>query len=335
MIQRKAKLAVPIIMLLVIVSLTFLPLQGGVMAQSSTTPAQAKALITQSNITSDITYLANKCEGRLLCSDGDALARAYLVQQFTNNGVAPINGSYEQPMYCEKYNAYSANVWGVIPGTDPELKDEVIVVGAHFDHLGMDNRGRIYPGANDDASGCASLLEIQKAMVALKDQVKRTVVFVAFTGEEYDDANNVKYPDFLGSRYYINNPPYPLEKTVFMLNMDMMLRNNTSVSNLTAAQEASKVQSLFNLAYNGVQDGEDTNPHISYESYGDPEEDAGMFWLNNIPQRTMWIEDNKTHSRADSIANTTSSNFKGCTDFAKLTFDLLWQLAQDPVQRAQ
>ena len=107
-----------------------------------------------------------------------------------------------------------ANVLGVIEGSDPELKEECFVVGAHFDALGMVG-DYIYNGADDNGSGSVGVLNIAKAFAASPVKPKRTIVFALWTGEE---------EGLLGSRYYVQNPVYPIQKTVGYLNYDMISR---------------------------------------------------------------------------------------------------------------
>ena len=118
----------------------------------------------------------------------------------------------------------SANVIGYLEGKDPALKDQAIIVGAHFDHLGYGGPGsgslvpdvhEIHHGADDNASGSAALLELEQAFGAEQSSLKRTLVFTAFTGEELGT---------LGSSYYVNHPYFPLNQTVAMVNMDMVGR---------------------------------------------------------------------------------------------------------------
>jgi hypothetical protein len=106
------------------------------------------------------------------------------------------------------------NVLGIIEGSDPKLKDEYFVVGAHYDHNGM-WQDYIYNGADDNGSGSVGVLNIAKAMAASPVKPKRSVVFALWTGEE---------EGLLGSRYYAQNPPYPIERTVGYLNYDMISR---------------------------------------------------------------------------------------------------------------
>src|SRR5688572_13578845 len=110
-----------------------------------------------------------------------------------------------------------ANVVATIRGSDPTLRDEAIVVGAHYDHIGArpaQNGDSIANGADDDASGVIAVLEIARALQR-GPAPRRTVVFVAFTGEEVG---------LLGTRYYIAHPTVPLERIVAQLQIEMIGR---------------------------------------------------------------------------------------------------------------
>jgi len=116
----------------------------------------------------------------------------------------------------------SFNVVGILPGNDPKFKDEVIVIGAHYDHLGRGGEGSLAPregeihhGADDNASGTAGLLELARLFSTQTPKPRRTIVFIAFSGEE---------EGLLGSDYYVNHPIVPLANTVAMINMDMIGR---------------------------------------------------------------------------------------------------------------
>lgn len=114
------------------------------------------------------------------------------------------------------------NVVGILDGADPTLKNETIVIGAHYDHLGHGGadslaarEGEIHHGADDNASGTAGVLELARLLAAQKPRPRRTIVFIAFSGEE---------EGLLGSNYYVNHPILPLANTVAMINMDMIGR---------------------------------------------------------------------------------------------------------------
>jgi aminopeptidase YwaD len=116
----------------------------------------------------------------------------------------------------------SFNVVGILPGSDPRLKDEAIVIGAHYDHLGRGGEGSLAPregeihhGADDNASGVAGLIELARLLSSQNPKPRRTIVFIAFSGEE---------EGLIGSNYYVNHPIVPLTNTVAMINMDMIGR---------------------------------------------------------------------------------------------------------------
>lgn len=112
----------------------------------------------------------------------------------------------------------ASNVIGVIPGNDPKLKDEIILVLSHYDHLGIRGPGvcgdSIYNGADDDASGTAAVLEVAR-ILAKGPKPKRTIVFATMTGEEMG---------MLGTRYYIANPAFPLAQVVAGFEVEMIGR---------------------------------------------------------------------------------------------------------------
>ncbi|OFW01066.1 MAG: hypothetical protein A3I61_13820 [Acidobacteria bacterium RIFCSPLOWO2_02_FULL_68_18] len=128
------------------------------------------------------------------------------------------------------------NVVGVLPGADAAKDDEAIVIGGHYDHVGLggrfsnspDRTGEIHNGADDNASGIAALIEIARTSAADRARFPRTLVFVAFAGEERG---------LLGSAYYAEHPVVPLADTVAMLNLDMVgrARGGVEVGGLGAA----------------------------------------------------------------------------------------------------
>jgi hypothetical protein len=129
-----------------------------------------------------------------------------------------------------KKSVAAYNVIGILPGTDPKLKNEAIVIGAHYDHLGHGGPGSgslapdskdIHHGADDNASGVAAIIEIARQFKSEPGaptsgfRNKRTFIFIAFSGEE---------EGLFGSNFYVNNPIFPLDKTIAMINLDMVGR---------------------------------------------------------------------------------------------------------------
>jgi aminopeptidase YwaD len=127
-----------------------------------------------------------------------------------------------------KVEGKAENVVGILQGSDPVLSSECIVIGAHYDHLGLGGseslaakpEGQVHHGADDNASGTSVLIELARVMSANRSKFRRSIVFIAFSGEELG---------LLGSAAYTRNPAVPLKSTVAMLNMDMVgrLRNGS------------------------------------------------------------------------------------------------------------
>lgn len=200
-------------------------------AHDTLNPAAHRAL-------NDLHYLADDArEGRGVGTRGLEEAGRYLAQAFKTIGLAPggDSGTYFQT-FVISHDAPAAihtdaggktirNVIGVLRGRSPALRGEIIVVGAHYDHLGYggfgalddpDSTGKIHNGADDNASGTTALLEVARRLVTRRPE--RTVLFIAFSGEELGD---------LGSGYYVAHPTVPVDSIYTMLNMDMVgrLRN--------------------------------------------------------------------------------------------------------------
>ena len=124
--------------------------------------------------------------------------------------IASIQTSYERK------KLQGRNVIGVIPGSDPRLRDECILIGAHHDHIGVGENQEIYYGADDDASGTTGLLELAEAFQSGPLRPRRSIVLAAWGAEELG---------LLGSKHYAFNPVFPLNKTVAMIQLDMIGRN--------------------------------------------------------------------------------------------------------------
>lgn len=163
---------------------------------------------------------SRKFEGRESGTEGQQKAANFIRKYYKRINVEPGNkDSYFQEFEIIERNGntggMSENVLGFIEGTDK--KDEVLVISAHYDHLGKDGKN-IYYGADDDASGTAAVMLIAKAFAkaaAQGYQPRRSILFLNASGEE---------KGLLGSKYYVENPVYPLKNTVANLNIDMIGR---------------------------------------------------------------------------------------------------------------
>jgi hypothetical protein len=177
--------------------------------------------------------LEEKIENRIVCVQiGKELIDALLqgtthtleeLHQTIDQTLAPqsfdIQGkriTMETALESEKFP--TQNVVGFWQGADPILKNEIIVIGAHYDHVGVLNDS-IYNGADDNASGTAGVMEIAEAFTQCNTRPKRSILFMAFAGEE---------KGLFGSRYYTDDPIFPIENVVAMLNLDMISRNDSN-----------------------------------------------------------------------------------------------------------
>lgn len=166
-------------------------------------------------------------EGRLAGSPGERCAGDYIAARFEELGLQPAgtDGYFQDVPLASALNPHAPggtgrNIVALVPGSDPALADEYVVIGAHYDHLGSGGMGSLAPGsddihngADDNASGVAALIDVAARFAA--DPPKRSVLFLAFTGEE---------SGLLGSAYWVGHPTNPLADAVAMLNMDMVGR---------------------------------------------------------------------------------------------------------------
>ena len=259
-------------------------------AVSSAIAQSAKSAASlESNLRKHVEYLASdKLEGRRAGEARANLAGEYVAVQFKKAGLMPgyTGGgkpAFKQPFsYTPVRDPHSApseptsvggptvkegadanatnpqakitfNVIGILLGHDPVLKNEAIVIGAHYDHLGHGGSGslaanstEIHHGADDNASGTAAVIELARMFksepgaVATGFRNKRTLIFIAFSGEE---------DGLFGSKYYVNNPLWPLDKTIAMINLDMVGRlneNKLTVGGIGTAGEWKNVVESIN-----------------------------------------------------------------------------------------
>jgi Zn-dependent M28 family amino/carboxypeptidase len=134
--------------------------------------------------------------------------------------IQPSNQSLTIQMRVVEQSTTVPNVVGWLPGSDPNLQHEYIVMGAHLDHLGV-KAGFVFPGADDNGSGSTALLSVARAMTVNDVRPKRSVLFMWFAAEEIG---------LIGSKYYCDHPVLPLQNMISMLNIDMVGRNEESAS---------------------------------------------------------------------------------------------------------
>jgi hypothetical protein len=259
-----------------LVVLSCLGLVGAQLALSkpSLTPARKAVLdsISSQSLQGHLSFIASDLlEGRGTPSRGLDIAAEYIAAQFRRAGLQPgVSGSYFQETSIKARRDSDEmvpvrNVIGVLPGSDPSLKDTYVLVTAHYDHLGMKASGegdRIYNGANDDGSGTVSVIELAGALAKYKP--KRSIVFMTFYGEERG---------LVGSRYYGAHPVFPLKSTVAMINLEHMGRTDDlegprkrAVS--VTGQDFSDVGTLLKVAGQELGVGVEKHPRYSDSFFG-------------------------------------------------------------------
>ncbi|WP_424493869.1 M28 family metallopeptidase [Salinimicrobium sp. GXAS 041] len=207
----------------------------GCKAQQPKSIESADVMEYASTITADelknhlYTFASDEFMGRDTGEPGQKLAAEYLKKEYQELGIpSPLGGdNYYQEVPSTAFRRGnvkdSENVLAFIEGST--MPEEILVLSSHYDHVGVDDEGNIYNGADDDGSGTVAILEIAEAfMKAKKDGYgpKRSILFLNVTGEE---------KGLVGSRYYTENPVFPLENTVTNLNIDMIGRIGEGMEN--------------------------------------------------------------------------------------------------------
>jgi hypothetical protein len=178
-----------------------------------------------------------------------------------------------------KKNLPAMNVIGVLKGSDPDLRNQAIVLGAHYDHLGRggegslaQREGEVHHGADDNASGVAALLELARIFSAQPGKLRRSIVFVAFSGEE---------EGLIGSNFYVNNPAWPLAQTVAMVNMDMIGRMRDRKLIVGGVGTAKEWRDLVDTANRAG--GEQTRFALTLNEDGFGPSDHSSFYAKQVP----------------------------------------------------
>ncbi len=189
------------------------------MAVSLTASLAAQFNTTADQVEKHVQILASdSLLGRGFGTPEGLKAANYIANQFEQAGIAPLDGHYLHPFIARKgiLNIPGNNVVGVIRGNDPELKDEYILLGAHYDHLGWKLSGGdtvVYNGADDNASGSASIIEIGRNLLERKSELGRSIILVAFDGEE---------SGLIGSNHFLNDSTVAPYQIKLMFSLDMV-----------------------------------------------------------------------------------------------------------------
>ncbi|MGD9564158.1 MAG: M28 family peptidase [Pyrinomonadaceae bacterium] len=240
------------------------------------------------------------------------------------------------------------NVIGILEGSDPTLKNEAIVIGAHYDHLGHGGQGSLSPnssdihhGADDNASGTAAIIELARQFAVRNPRGskgapsnKRTLIFMAFGGEE---------EGLLGSKYYVNNPVWPLDKTVAMINLDMVGRlhdNKLTIGGIGTASEWKRMveeQNALSLAQpapNSIAGPGTSSRHSTFalalNEDGFGPSDHASFYAKEIPVLFFFTGTHLDyHKPSDTFEKI---NYDGLTNIANYVAAIARSIDENPVR---
>lgn len=235
------------------------------------------------------TLSSNSFKGRRTGTEGARKAKQYIINQFHLLNVEPLGIKYEQSFsFTNRGKTYNAvNVLGHIKGTT--LPNKYIVISAHYDHLGIKN-GKIYNGADDDASGISALFSF--AEYFKKHPPKHSIILAAFDAEEFG---------LRGSKHFVNHSIVSLQNIEANLNMDMISRSDKNELYVTGTHKNHSLKHIILSSDTSEKvklimghDGSDKKQNWTYSS------DHGSFYTKNIPFLYFGVEDhNDYHQPTD------------------------------------
>lgn len=291
--------------------------------------------ITSESLKTNLTVIASdEMEGRETGSEGQKKAGRYLIEQHQANGLTFPKGAsnFYQPIPAAflnaKYNENlpdSENIWTFIEGS--EKPNEIVVVSAHYDHVGIKNK-EVYNGADDDGSGTVALIEIAKAFQKAKNEghgPKRSILILHVTGEEHG---------LHGSRFYSENPLFPLANTVADVNIDMIGRhdefhpNSSDYIYLIGSDYLST--DLFNVCEETNKKYGNLSLDYKYNDRADPNRfyyrsDHYNFAKNGIPSVFLFTGTHTDyHKPGDDVEKI---EFDALTKRTKYAFAIAWEIA--------
>ena len=260
----------------------------------------------------DLQYLSSdSLKGRKTGTVENLIAANYIANRFRKIGLTAYKGGYLQEFtFKNRSGQYvkGTNVIACLPGR----KEAAIVISAHFDHVGVIN-GRIFNGADDNASGVSGLMAL--AAYFVKKKPNHTLVFAAFDGEEIG---------LQGSKAFVNNPPLPLDKIKLNLNMDMISHNDKGELFVAGTFKSHGLKQFLPSGYRSTKllTGHD-DPKLGVNDWTD-QSDQGSFNEKGIPFLYFGVEDHKDyHKETDEYKNINEEFFKDAVEVIRQVLENL------------
>jgi len=241
-------------------------------------------LVDSAMLLADLHALAaDSMQGRATGTEGNAMARRYIVSAFQRSGVQPFGDSFEHPFtFTNRRDSSQVNGVNVIGWVAGETSDKVILVVAHYDHVGVRN-GQVYNGADDNASGTAALLAMIQHFAYAMPQ--HTIVFAALDAEEMG---------LQGARAFLNDPPFDPAAIAVVVNMDMISRSESNELYVAGTshypQLGQFVDSVAAQTSISLLKGHDT-PNPTQRDDWTNQSDHGVFHAAGIPFLYFGVED--------------------------------------------
>ena len=267
-------------------------------------------------------HLSNNTADKLLANQGWSRQK---IQETMNRSLESLNfqidGKTLKTSIGLKHTvSRGANVIGEIKSGNRKYRDEYVVIGAHFDHVGQGGPGSgsrkpdlnvVHPGADDNASGTSGLLEIAQKLAAQKSRLKRSVVLIGFDAEE---------KGLLGAKYFVENPTIDLDNIVTMINMDMIGRMEDSSATVGGVGTSPAFESLLD----SLKVGRSFDLSMSEQGFGPS--DHAAFYSKNIPVLFFFSGfHNEYHTPEDTWKHI---NLQGTTDIVNLVYDVVYHLSR-------
>ena len=250
-------------------------------------------------------------EGRNSGTEAGHRAGDYLVMQLALLELKPAgtDGSYTQGFRFRDDKPRYRNVLGIIPGSDPVLADEYIMICAHYDHVGVIG-GNVYPGANDNASGTSMILELAESLQKLEPRAKRSIIVAFWDAEE---------KGLLGSGYFADNPTVPLEKIRGVFNFDMVGTLQNDKFEVFGSNIATGMREFISRL---LAEGD---PNVDFSTEYLLASDHSSFYSKKIPALMFFTGlDCPYHVPEDTYD---IINFEGMKQIADIAFRIVFRLA--------